>query len=97
MKENINTTFKECVLDNLWFKILSLVSITLIIVSFFLPPQGVIDPSVLAASGEIIGWGALYSVIKAIDKGKAIEMKHGETTITVKKNPDPNMGENIEE
>lgn len=79
----MENTFKECVLRNFWFKMLSSVSILLIIISFFLPPQGVIDPSVIAASGEIIGWGALYSVILAIQKGKSISMKHGETEITV--------------
>lgn len=83
-------TFKECVLDNIWFKILSLSSIVLMFISLFLPPTGVIDPSVVAASGELIGWGALFSVIKAIDKGKNIEMKHGETTITVRKKIEEN-------
>lgn len=83
MSNEIKTTFKECVLDNMWFKILSGISILLIIISFFLPPQGVIDPSVMAGVGEIFAWGALFTVLKAIDKGKTISMQHGETTITV--------------
>ena len=83
MNNEIKTTFKECILDNMWFKILSAISIILIIISFFLPPQGVIDPSVMAAVGEIFAWGALFTVLKAIDKGKTISMQHGDTTIIV--------------
>lgn len=83
MNNEIKTTFKECILDNMWFKILSGISILLIIISFFLPPQGAIDPSVMGAVGEIFAWGALFTVLKAIDKGKTISMQHGDTTITV--------------
>lgn len=82
MEDNIKTTFKECILDNIWFKILSLASVILIFISLILPPTGVIDPSVIAASGELIGWGALWTVLVAIRKGKGISVKHGETEIT---------------
>lgn len=82
MEDEIKTTFKECILDNIWFKILSLSSVILIFISLLLPPQGVIDPSVIAASGELIGWGALWTVLVAIKKGKGISVKHGETEIT---------------
>lgn len=84
-QEIYKKTFRDCVLENAWFKVLSMVSFLLIIASFILPPTGIIDNSVLAASGELMGWGALYSVILAIQKGKSVEMKHGETTITVRK------------
>lgn len=83
MENNIKQTFKECVLDNIWFKILSLSSIILIFISLFLPPMGTIDPSVIAASGELIGWGALWTVLIAMKKGKGISVKHGETEITI--------------
>ena len=82
MEDEIKSTFKECILDNIWFKILSLSSVILIFISLLLPPQGVIDPSVIAASGELIGWGALTTVLVAIKKGKGISVKHGETEIT---------------
>lgn len=85
---NRPATFKECVLRNMWFKILSLTSILLIVASFVLPPTGVIDNSVLAASGELMGWGALYSVILAIERGKAVSVKHGQTEIEVRKKND---------
>ena len=97
MNDNIGLrkTFKECVLENIWFKILSLSSIILIFISLILPPAGVIDPSVISATGEILGWGALFTVIKAIDKGKGISVKHGttEVEVEVKKQEEENNGD----
>lgn len=95
MNDNIGLrkTFKECVLENIWFKILSLSSIILIFISLILPPTGVIDSSVISATGEILGWGALFTVIKAIDKGKGISVKHGTTEVEVKKQEEENNGD----
>lgn len=81
----MNKQFKECVLDNLWFKILSIIAILLMITSFFMPPQGVIDPSVLAGTGEIFAFAALWTVVKAIDNGHHATVTHGDTTVTVGK------------
>lgn len=97
MSEEIRKTFKECVLENLWFKILSLSSILLIFISLFLPPMGAIDPSVIAATGEIFGFAALWTVVKAIDKGKSVEVKHGDTTIAVRKRKEDEQEEKIDE
>ena len=97
MNDNIGLrkTFKECVLENIWFKILSLSSIILIFISLILPPAGVIDPSLISATGQILGWGALFTVIKAIDKGKGISVKHGttEVEVEVKKQEEENNGD----
>lgn len=76
-------TIKECILDNLWFKILSFSAVILMFVSLILPPTGVIDPSVIAASGELAGFGAIWTVLIALKKGKGISVSHGDTTITV--------------
>ena len=46
------------------------VAIGLIIASFILPPPGVIDESVLAAGGELLGFAGLLVVIYAIAHGK---------------------------
>lgn len=78
------TSFKDCVLHNLWFKILSAVSIILMIISFFMPPQGTIDPSVIAGVGEIFAFAALGTVIYAIDKGKETTISHGSTSMTIR-------------
>ena len=95
MNDNIGLrkTFKECVLENIWFQILSLSSIILIFISLILPPTGVIDSSVISATGELLGWGALFTVIKAIDKGKGISVKHGTTEVEVKKQEEENNGD----
>ena len=97
MNDNIGLrkTFKDCVLENMWFKILSLSSIILIFISLMLPPTGIIDPSVISATGELLGWGALFTVIKAIDKGKGISVKHGttEVDVEVKKQEEENNGD----
>ena len=79
MKEII----RQAIVENLWFKVFSLISITLIIISFFLPPTGEIHPSVMAGVGEIFAFASLGTVIKAIDKNKSISLSHGDTTITV--------------
>ena len=69
---------------NIPFHILSFISVALLIASWIWPPTAIIDSSVLAATGEIIGWGALYTLLHAIDKGKTASVTHGNTTITVK-------------
>lgn len=75
--------FKDCIMDNIWFKVLSLSAIILLFLSLLLPPRGVIDPSVIAASGELCGWGALWTVLVAMKRGKGITVHHGDTTIEV--------------
>lgn len=90
----LQKTFKECILENLWFKILSFSSIALVFTSLLLPPMGVIDPSVVSSTGELLGWGALFTVIKAIDKGKGISVKHGTTEVEVRKQGEIDNEEN---
>lgn len=73
----------NCVLHNGWFLFFSIAAIVLIFTSFFIPPMGVIDGSVLAATGEIFAFAALGTIIKAIDKGVDAQVQHNNTTITV--------------
>lgn len=65
------------------FFITLFVSIGLIITSFFLPPKGVIDPSVLAATGEIFLWPTLAFAAKAIEEGKRAKITKGDATIEI--------------
>lgn len=74
---------RNCVLHNGWFKFFSIVAVGLIIASFIVPPMGVVEPSVLAAVGELFGFAALGTVIKAIDKGVDAQIQHNNTSITV--------------
>ena len=74
---------------DIWLRILTIVSILLISGAFFVPPMAIIDSSVLAAVGELAGFGAIWQVSKAIDKGVDASVKHNDTEITVT-NPDIN-------
>ena len=67
--------------------ILTLISAALIVGSFFMPPQGAIDGSVLAAVGELFGFAALFAAWEAVDRGIDAKVTHGNTTIELN-NPD---------
>lgn len=66
---------------------LTLVSAGLIVASFFMPPQGIIDGSVLAAVGELLGFAALFYAWEATDRGIDAKWTHNGTTIELN-NPD---------
>lgn len=74
---------KKCISGNTWFYIFSIAAIGLLVASFIVPPTGVIDPSVLGATGEIFAFAALGAVIKAIDKGVDAKVQRGNTTLVV--------------
>ena len=87
--------FKDFIYNSAKNKVLSdwvilLFSIGLFVTSFFLPPRGVIDASVIAAVGET---GILYilifkltEMIQSIKDGKSVTIKKGETELTVSAN-----------
>lgn len=62
-------------------------SVGLIVTSFILPPQGLIDPSVLTAVGEIFAFATLGTIIQGIERGADIKIKHNNTEVEVD-NPD---------
>lgn len=74
---------KQATHHNVWFWVLMLTSIGLIIASWLVPPMAVIDGSVLAAVGELAGFGALGALIKAMDMGVDAKVKHKDTEVTV--------------
>lgn len=77
------------------------ISILLVIVSFFIPPTGVIEGSVLAAIGELGGLGAIFNVITHIpeylEAGHKAEIKYGGASISIEKDDDNNKEESFEE
>lgn len=75
---------KNLFTNNYWFYILSGIAVSLIIASFICPPTGIIDSSVIAATGEIFAFAALGTVIKAIDKGIDAKMTKGDVSIDIK-------------
>lgn len=73
---------------NHWaFWICLIFSIGLILGSFFVPPMGVVDGSILASVGELFGFATLATVIEAIKKGSDVTISHGSTTVGIN-NPD---------
>ena len=90
MPKKVREAYENYVEHNTWFKVLSICAIALIVASFIVPPLGIIDSSVLAAVGEIFGFAALWTLIKAIDKGKVATISHNNTTISVGKDKDGN-------
>lgn len=70
-------------LNKLVFFICLGVTIVLMVVSFAMPPKGVIHPSVIAASGELFGFATLGSVVIAIERGRNISISKGDTSVTI--------------
>ena len=62
-------------------------SIVLVVVSFFIPPYAVVDSSVLAATGELMGGVTLMEFVlnipKYLEAGIKAKVTHGNTTIAV--------------
>lgn len=59
------------------------ISIALFIGGFFCPPMGVIDGSVLTASGILLGFAALGIAGQNLADGKEVVFHHGETEVTI--------------
>lgn len=79
---------KETWESNIWMRILTISSILLIIASFFVPPLGIIDGSILAAVGELEAFGVLWIVMHAIEKGTAASFKKGDVEMEIKEKED---------
>lgn len=75
MKYNVCTRLKIIA------AILAAVAVVLVVVSFFVPPRGVIDGSVLAAVGEMFAFASLFMIWESVDRGMDAKITHGETTI----------------
>lgn len=79
--------------SNVWWWILTVLSVTLLFAGLFLPPMGIIDSSVLVGVGEILGLGALKCVYEAIIRGIDTTIQHNNTSITLN-NPDNKDADN---
>ena len=66
--------------------ILTAIAVALIIASFFVPPMGKIDGSVLAATGEIFAFASLLTAVYAIEQGVGAKVEHKGTSLTIKEN-----------
>jgi len=68
---------------SVWLRVCTIASIILLVASFCVPPLGVIDSSVLAATGEIFGFGALWLVYIGLEKGVDAKIKRGDTEVSI--------------
>lgn len=75
--------YVKYLMKNVSFHVLTAIAVILIVASWFVPPMGIIDGSVLAAVGEIFGFASLGTVIKAIDKGIDATITKGDTSMTI--------------
>ena len=66
----------------------------LLIGSFFCPPMGIIDGSVLTAVAELLGFASLGIVGKNLARGKDVTFQHGKTEITIGENNEENNDNN---
>lgn len=58
------------------FKILLSISVVLIVGGFFCPPIGIIDGSVLTATGILLMFAVIDQVPKALEAGSDIKFTH---------------------
>ena len=71
-----------------WYMHASMIaSILLIVVSFFIPPYAVVDSSVLAATGELMGGATLMNFLANLpayrEAGEKAKMSQSTTSISV--------------
>lgn len=69
--------------DKYVFIVCLVCSIGLFLGSFFVPPLGVIDPSILKAAGILFGFAALAVVGQNLANGKEVTFKKDDTEITI--------------
>lgn len=67
------------------FYISQIISVFLIVASFFMPPRGTIDPSVFASIGELFAFPALLGFYNIVMSGKSASITKGSTVIQVNK------------
>ena len=75
----------ECWKEDLWLKILTITSILLIVAAFLIPPMAIIDGSVLAATGILAGFGALWEFNKAVNKNLDAKVRVKEIELEISK------------
>lgn len=59
-------------------------AVGLFIASFFWPPTGTIDPSVIKAAGYCFAFAGVYWLREAVLEGLGVKLTHGDTTIEIK-------------
>lgn len=76
--------------DKYIFYICLILAAGLFIGSFFCPPLGVIDPSVLKAGAELLGFAALGIVGKNLAEGKKVTFEKDDLNVTIEDDDNEN-------
>lgn len=66
-----------------WYKWCIIFNAVLVLVSFFMPPAGVVDPSVLTAIGELGGMTFLGMLPGIVKHAKSVKVEKGDTSIEI--------------
>lgn len=74
---------QKCCTCKITFAVCFLVSLSLIIGGFFVPPMGIIDGSVLTAVGELFAFPTLTYGFRAIELGYELKLQHGDTRLVI--------------
>ena len=76
-------TIYEAMIQDVGFHVLTTISIFLIVTSFFVPPLGIIDPSIFVGVGELFAFAGLWELHVAIRKGMDAKIRHGNTSMQI--------------
>ena len=74
---------KHSILENVPFWVLAFISAAMGILSFFWPPTGDIEPSVLKFISWMFAFAALWTVFVAMVRGIDARVSHGNTSVTL--------------
>lgn len=69
--------------DKYIFMVCLIISISLFVGGFFVPPLGVIDGSVLTAGGILFGFAALAVAGQNLANGKDVTFRKGDTEVVI--------------
>ena len=81
--QNNGSKEQKCCICKITFAVCFLVSLSLIIGGFFVPPMGIIDGSVLTAIGELIAFPTLLYGFRAIELGLEVKFQKGDTSLEI--------------
>lgn len=73
------------------------VALGLIIGGFFVPPRGIIDGSILTATGIIFLWPSLAALSKAVESGRVAKLNFGHNSLHIGEDSDGNGLDDIYE
>lgn len=74
---------ERCCICRMVFAVCFVLSASLIVAGFLVPPMGVIDGSVLTAVGELIAFPTLLYGFRAVELGLEVKFQKGDTSLEI--------------